>query len=115
MESAKTQGSKAKPANRVRAAQSNQSEGQSDTKGGQQLAHLEPHQGDPSSSSFIYESRPRGFLHVALCGLAPSRPGFPAKDYLGKTLETTYYGFDRGSLASVWCYGEALALASSHS
>jgi hypothetical protein len=32
--SSKAQGSKAKPTSRVRAAQSNQSEGQSDTKGG---------------------------------------------------------------------------------
>jgi hypothetical protein len=35
---AKAQGSQAKPANRVNTAQSKQREGQSDTKGGQQLA-----------------------------------------------------------------------------
>jgi hypothetical protein len=38
-------GSKVKPASRVRATQSNQSEGRSDTRGGQQLAHSEPHVG----------------------------------------------------------------------
>jgi hypothetical protein len=37
------QGSKAKHACQVRAAQSNQSEGRSDTKGGQHLAHSGPH------------------------------------------------------------------------
>jgi hypothetical protein len=37
------QGLKVKPARRVRAVQSDQSEGQSDTRGGHQLAHPEPH------------------------------------------------------------------------
>jgi hypothetical protein len=69
--SAKAQGLKAKPTNWVRAVLSNQSEGQSATKGGQELAHPEPHQGDPASSSFVSESRLRGFLHAPLCGLAP--------------------------------------------
>jgi hypothetical protein len=40
--SAKAHGSKAKPTNRVRATLSNQCEGRSDTKGGQQLVHPEP-------------------------------------------------------------------------
>jgi hypothetical protein len=43
----------------------------------------------------------------------PSR--FPIRDYSGKTRETTLSGFDRGVLAPVWSYGEALALAGSHS
>jgi hypothetical protein len=51
--SVKAQGSKAKSASQVRAAQSNQSEGRRDTKGGQQLVHPVPHQGDPASSRFI--------------------------------------------------------------
>jgi hypothetical protein len=37
------QGSKAKPASQVRAVQSNQSKGRSDTKGGQHIAHSGPH------------------------------------------------------------------------
>jgi hypothetical protein len=28
------------------------------------------------------------------CGLAPSHSGFPARDYLGKTCKTTWFGFD---------------------
>jgi hypothetical protein len=48
MGSAKAQGLKAKPASQVRAAKSNQSVGRSDTKGGQQLAHPGPNQGEPS-------------------------------------------------------------------
>jgi hypothetical protein len=47
------QGPKAKPARWVRAAQS---EGRSDTKGGQQLTHPVPHRGNPASSSFVSES-----------------------------------------------------------
>jgi hypothetical protein len=43
--SAKAQGSKAKPTSRVSAAQSRQNEGQSDIKGGQQIAHLGPIEG----------------------------------------------------------------------
>jgi hypothetical protein len=45
--SAKAQGYKAKPASRVRAAQSNQNEEKSDTTGGQLLAYPGPHQGGP--------------------------------------------------------------------
>jgi hypothetical protein len=56
--------------------------------------HLGPHRWDLTSSSFVSESRPGGFLHAPSCGLASSRPGFPARDYPGKTLETTWYGFD---------------------
>jgi hypothetical protein len=48
----------------VRAAQSNQSEGRSDTKGGQQLVHPAPHRGDLASSSFIYESCPFGWAGI---------------------------------------------------
>jgi hypothetical protein len=44
---------------------------------------------DPTSSSFISESRPGDFLHAPLCGLALSHSGFLARDYLEKTLETT--------------------------
>jgi hypothetical protein len=66
--SAKAQGLKAKTASRVKAAQSNQSEGQSNTRGGQQLVHPEPYRGDPTSSSFISESQPRGFLHTLCVG-----------------------------------------------
>jgi hypothetical protein len=112
--SAKAQGSKVKPAIQVRPAQSNRSEERSDRKGGQQLAHREPHRGDPTSSSIIFESRSGGFLHTPPCGQALSRSGFPAKDYPGKTLETTWSAFGWGALAPVWSYGEALALASSH-
>jgi hypothetical protein len=50
---AKYQGLKTKPARQVRAAQS---EEQSDTKGGQQLARSMPYRGDPTSSSFVFES-----------------------------------------------------------
>jgi hypothetical protein len=57
------------------------------------LAHLKPHRGDPTSSSFIFESRPRGFLHAPPCGLAPSCLGFSARDYPAKMLETTWSGF----------------------
>jgi hypothetical protein len=109
--SGKAQGSKAKLAKRLRA---DQSEGRSDTKGGQQLAHPVPHRRDPTFSSFISGSRSAGFLHAPPCGLAPSHPGFPTRDYPGKTCETTWYGFDLGALAPVWSYGEALALAGSH-
>jgi hypothetical protein len=59
--SARAQGLKAKPVNRVRAIQSNWSEGRSDTKGGQRLTHPEPHRGNPTYSSFISESRLGGF------------------------------------------------------
>jgi hypothetical protein len=62
----KAQGSKAKPASWVSTAQSKQSEGQGDTKGGQQLAHLGPHRGDPTSSNFVSESCPGGFLHTCI-------------------------------------------------
>jgi hypothetical protein len=112
--SAKTQGSKAKPVSRVRATQSNQREEPSDTKCGQQLVHSVPHRGDLASSSFVFESRPGGFLHAPLCGLAPSRLGFPAREYPRKMLQTTWSELDQGSLANVWSYGEALALAGSH-
>jgi hypothetical protein len=54
------------------------------------------HRGDPTPSSFISESRPGGLLHASPCGLAPSRPGFPTRDYPRKTLETTWLGFDQG-------------------
>jgi hypothetical protein len=52
---AKAHDSKVKPASRVKVAQSNQSKEQSDTKGHQQLAHPEPHRGDPAFSSFVSE------------------------------------------------------------
>jgi hypothetical protein len=112
VESAKAQGSKAKPTSRVRVTQSNQSEARSDTKGGQQLVHPESHQGDPATSSFVSVSRPRGFLQAPLCGLAPSRLGFLARDNLRKMLETTWSRFDGGggALAPLWSYGETLYL-----
>jgi hypothetical protein len=68
MGSAKPQGSKAKPASPIRAAQSNHSEGRSDTKGGQQLAYPEPHRWDSTSSSFVSESQLGGFLHALFVG-----------------------------------------------
>jgi hypothetical protein len=40
------------------------------------LAHPVPQRGDPASSSFIFESRPGGFLHAPPCELASSRPRF---------------------------------------
>jgi hypothetical protein len=76
--------------------QSNQSEGRSDIKGGQHLAHLGPHRGDSTSSSFIYESQLRGFLHAPLCGLSLSRLSFPIRDYPRKKLDMTWPRFDRG-------------------
>jgi hypothetical protein len=51
------------------------------------------------SSSFVSEARPRGFLHAPPCGLAPSHPGFPARDYLGQMLETTWVIFDQGGIS----------------
>jgi hypothetical protein len=36
------------------------------------------------------------YVNTPLCGLTPSRLGFPARDYLGKTLETTWFRFDWG-------------------
>jgi hypothetical protein len=42
---------------------------------------LGPHQGDPTSSSFVSESCPAGFLHAPPCGLASSHPCFPDSDY----------------------------------
>jgi hypothetical protein len=42
---------------------------------------------DQTSSSFVSQSQPGGFLHTPLCGLAPSRSGFPTRDYLGKRLK----------------------------
>jgi hypothetical protein len=83
------QGSKAKPTSQASTTLSEQSEGWSDTNGGQQMAHLEPHRGDPTSLSLISESRLGGFLHAPPCGLASSRPSFSARDYLGKSHETT--------------------------
>jgi hypothetical protein len=70
--SAKAQGSKEKPTNRVRATQSNQSEGRSDTKGGQQLAHPVPHRGDLTSSSFVSESQSGGLRPFVWAGIEPS-------------------------------------------
>jgi hypothetical protein len=52
-EPANAQGSKAKPADRVRAAQSKQSERQSDTRGGQKLA--------------LFEASSRGHGALKLC------------------------------------------------
>jgi hypothetical protein len=100
--SAKAQGLKAKPASRVKPAQSNQSEGQSEIKGGQQLVHPEPHRGDPTSSSFVSESRAGSFLHTPSCGLAPRCLDFPTRDYSGKTLETTWSGFYWGEGEGHW-------------
>jgi hypothetical protein len=59
-------------------------------KGGQQLAHPGPHRGDPTSSRFISEFRPGGFLHAPSCGLTSSRPGFTDMDYPRKSCETTW-------------------------
>jgi hypothetical protein len=106
-------GSKAKPARWVRAAQS---EGQSNTRGGQQLAHPEPHRGDLTHSSFISESRPGGFLHAPLwTGNEPS--GFSARitrERSVKPLSLDLIG-GGGALAPVWFYGEALTQTGSHS
>jgi hypothetical protein len=108
-------GSKVKPTNRVKAIQSKQSRAQSETRSGSKWHFLRPHRGDPTPSSFVSESRPGGFLHAAPCGLAPSHPGFPTRDYPGKMLETIWPGFDLGgALAPIWSYGEAPALAISH-
>jgi hypothetical protein len=60
---------------------------------------LEPHRGDPTSSSFISEFRSGGFLHAPPCGMASSPPGFPDIDYEGKSLETTCPGFAWGGIS----------------
>jgi hypothetical protein len=74
-----------------------------------------PHRGYLTSSSFVSESRPKGFLRVPLCGLASSHPGSPNRDYLGMMHETTYPGFALGGGgAPLWSYGEVLAHAASH-
>jgi hypothetical protein len=57
---------------------------------------LGPHRGDMAPSSFVSESRSGGFLHAPPRGLSPIHPGFPATDYSGKMLETTWPGFGRG-------------------
>jgi hypothetical protein len=89
-------GSKVKSTSRVRATQINQSEGPSDIKGGQHLVRPGPHRGDQASSRFVSKSQSECFLHAPPCGLAPSRLGIPTRDYPGKTLETTWPGFDQG-------------------
>jgi hypothetical protein len=48
------------------------------------------------------------------CGVTSSHPSFSARDYSGKSHETTSPGFARGSSAPVWSYGDVLALAGSH-
>jgi hypothetical protein len=97
--STKAQGSNAKPTNWFRAVQNNQNEGRSDTKGGQQLVHSEPHRGDLTSSNFVSEPRPGGFLHAPRCGLAPSHSSFSTRDYVGKTLETTWFVLGLGGIS----------------
>jgi hypothetical protein len=57
------------------------------------LHFLGLHRGDLTSSCFVSESQLEGFLHAPLFGLASSRPGFPDRDYPGKSLETTWPGF----------------------
>jgi hypothetical protein len=47
------------------------------------------HRGEPTSSSFVYDSRPGGFLHAPPCRLASSQLGSPDMDYPGMTRETT--------------------------
>jgi hypothetical protein len=54
-----------------------------------------PSRGYPTSSCFVSESQMGCFLHTHLCGLASSHPGFPTRDYSGKSLETTWPGFDQ--------------------
>jgi hypothetical protein len=71
--STKAQGSKAKPASRVRATQSNQSEGRSDTKGGQQLVHSEPHRGNPHpQASYLSSDQEVSFMALCVAGAEPS-------------------------------------------
>jgi hypothetical protein len=79
---ANAQGSKVKPASLLRAAQSKQSEGQSDTRVASSWHFLGPNCGDMVPSIFVSKSRSGDFLH--------------ARDYSGKMLETTCPGFDRG-------------------
>jgi hypothetical protein len=61
-----------------------------------------PAGGDLVSSSFVPESQLGGFLHAPLCVLAPSHPGFPARDYAAKMLETTRFGFNQGGISPYW-------------
>jgi hypothetical protein len=49
-----------------------------------------PHRGDPASSSFVSESRLKGFLHTPPCGLASSLLDSPDRDYPGMKPETTW-------------------------
>jgi hypothetical protein len=73
-----------------------------------------PHRGDPTSSSFVFESRPGGFLHAPPCRVASSHPGSPDRNYPRMTYETTWPGFAPGASAPVWSNGATLACASSH-
>jgi hypothetical protein len=59
---------------------------------------LGAHRGDPTSSSFVSKSRPRGFFHTPLCWLASSRLGFHDRDYPGTLLKTTWPRFTRGGI-----------------
>jgi hypothetical protein len=52
-----------------------------------------PCRGDLTSSSFVSESRLRGFLHALSCELASSHPGSHDREYSGTTRETTWHRF----------------------
>jgi hypothetical protein len=79
--SAKAQGLKAKPINGVEPPRATRARDKSTKRMVNILVHPVPHRGDPASSSFLSESRLRGFLHVPLwaahsCFLH----GLPGKD-----------------------------------
>jgi hypothetical protein len=73
-----------------------------------------PIEGNLTSSTFVSKSQLGGFLDAPLCGLAPSRLGFPPGMTWERHLKPSSRDLiGRGARAHVWSYGEALALASS--
>jgi hypothetical protein len=99
--SAKTQGSKAKPIGQVRAAQSNHSEGRSDTKEGQHFgAPGYPIKGTcPPQASYLSLDPEVSFMPLCVGWHLAIRVFFT--DYPRKKHETTWSRFDRGALAPV--------------
>jgi hypothetical protein len=71
--SAKAQGSKVKPVKGSEPTRATRARDKATQRMTNILAHLVPHQGDPTSSSFVSECRLGGFLHSPLwAGIYPS-------------------------------------------